>query len=111
MPELKTIVLKTPIEVLGRPRSEIAVRHEMRVGDLAAVQRYARAHGLDADLESLLASGDIGAMCALADSLCQLPEGTCEQLTAEDFAAVVEAITPFFIGPGHETGEKSPGGS
>jgi hypothetical protein len=87
--------LKHPIDVMGQPRSELRFRHELRMGDLAAVQRYARRHGLTSDVGELLGDGDYGAILALVESLCQLPAGTCDQIHPDDLAAVLEAAGPF----------------
>lgn len=93
--ELATIRLQHPIEVGGAPKSVLHVRHALRMGDLAAVQRYARRHRLDADLSSLLGDGDLGALAALAESLCDLPPGSLDQMHPDDLSALVEGISPF----------------
>ena len=111
MADLATITLTTPIDVSGQPCSVLHVRHAMRVGDLAAVQRYAKRKGIPADVDALLGGddgADIGACCALIDSLCQIPEGTADQLTAEDFATAMAALGPF-LGSSPGTGGKPAG--
>lgn len=100
------VALKHGIEVNGVQRTELRFRHSLRMGDLAAVQRYARREGIKADASDLLADGDYGALLALFESLCQLPGGTLDQLHPDDLPGVVEAAAPFLGEGGPETGSQ-----
>lgn len=107
------ITLTHGIEINGQPKTVLRVRHGLSMGDLAAVQRYARRQGLRGEdgkpvaVDDLLEAGDIGAILSLVESLCQLPAGTLDQLHPDDFGAVVEAATPFLGGASQspETGK------
>jgi hypothetical protein len=92
------ITLTHAIEINGQPKTVLRIRHRLSMGDLAAVQRYARRNDLPGGVDDLLEAGDIGAILALVESLCQLPAGTLDQLHPDDFPAVVEAATPFLGG-------------
>jgi hypothetical protein len=88
--------LKHPIEVYGQPVTEITLRrHDLRMGDLRALQAYARRAGLGSDIGELIESGDLGAMMVLLERWYGLPEGTTDLMHPDDFAAAMQEVTPF----------------
>ena len=89
------IDLTHPIQIRGQDVDHITIRHALRVGDLAACQRYARREGLTEPIDVLLDTGDLGAIMALLESMCQLPPGTLDLLHPDDLDTVLEAATPF----------------
>lgn len=93
--EQAKIKLTSPITIGAAEVDTIYVRQRLSMGALAAVQRYARRNGLKGDVDELLEGGDIGAILALVEHLCQLPQGILDQLHPDDFSTVIEAASPF----------------
>ncbi len=92
----REIKLTTPIRVGGAEKTTLHFRHNLRVGDMLAAERYMLSNGYDGSAMDALINGNIGVMLAIMESLCQLPPGTLEQLSLDDFAALSEATQDFF---------------
>ena len=92
----KEIKLTTSIRVGGAEKSTLHFRHSLRVGDMLAAERYMLSNGYDGSAMDALNDGNIGVMLAIMESLCQLPPGTLEQLSLDDFATLSDATKDFF---------------
>lgn len=95
---MEPIKLKHPLELPGRQVTELRWKRQpgdIRMGDIVAIQCYARAKGLKTDVGTLLAEGDIGALLVLIERVFGLPEGSGELLHPDDFAEIISKLAPF----------------
>lgn len=74
------IRLKNPIDVFGDPVEVLTIKDKVQVKHLKAMDE---------------AKGDIGKLAALISALADIPSSSVDQLSAEDFTVISEAMAGF----------------